>query len=145
MDIAIRAVILFFVVFVLTRIIGRRELSSLQPFDLLLLIIIGDAIQQGLTQNDFSLTGALIAIGTFALLQVGTSYVSYRARWLRPVLEGHPIVVVQDGKVIDANLKRERITHEEVAEEARKQQIASMADVQWAVLETNGQISFIPK
>ncbi len=145
MDIAIRAVVLFAFVFLLTRIIGRREVSSLQPFDLLLLIIIGDAMQQGLTQNDYSMTGAIIAIGTFALLQVGASYLSFRFRWLRPVLEGHPIVVVQDGKVIEANLRRERITKEELAEEARKQQVASIDDVQWAVLETNGQINFIPK
>lgn len=145
MDIAIRAVVLFAFVFLLTRIIGRRELSSLQPFDLVLLIIIGDAIQQGLTQNDYSLTGAMIAVGTFAVLQIGVSYLGYRFRALRPVLEGHPIVVVQDGKVIKGNLNRERITEDELAEEARKQQIASIERVQWAVLETNGQISFIPK
>ena len=70
MDLAIRAVVLFFFVFLLTRIIGRRELSSLEPFDLILLIVIGDAIQQGLTQDDYSVTGAMIVVGTFAILQV---------------------------------------------------------------------------
>jgi uncharacterized membrane protein YcaP (DUF421 family) len=145
MDIAIRAVILYAFVFLLMRIVGRRELSNLQPFDLVLLIIIGDALQQGLTQSDYSVTGAMIAVGTFALLQVGTSYLNFRVRKARPVLEGHPIVVVQDGKVIDDNLKRERITVEELAEEARQQQIASISDIQWAVLETSGNISFIPK
>ena len=145
MDIAIRAIVLYVFVFLLMRLAGRRELSSLQPFDLVLLIIIGDALQQGLTQSDYSVTGAMIAVGTFALLQVATSYLNFRVPWFRPVLEGHPIVVVQDGKIIDANLRRERIAVEELAEAMRIQQIASIEDVAWAVVETSGQISFIPK
>jgi uncharacterized membrane protein YcaP (DUF421 family) len=145
MDIALRAVALFFFVYLLTRIIGRRELSSLEPFDLILLIVLGDAIQQGLTQDDYSVTGAMIAVGTFALLQVFVSYLNFRVSWLRPVLDGHPVVLIEDGKPIERNLKRERLTVEEVAEEARQQQIASLEDVQWAVLETSGNISFIEK
>jgi uncharacterized membrane protein YcaP (DUF421 family) len=145
MDIAIRAVVLYVFVFLLMRLAGRRELSSLQPFDLVLLIIIGDALQQGLTQSDYSVTGAMIAVGTFALLQVATSYLNFRVPWFRPVLEGYPIVVVQDGTIIDANLRRERIAVEELAEAMRLQQIASIEDVAWAVVETSGQISFIPK
>src|SRR6185503_6192072 len=70
MDLAIRATVLFLFVYLLTRIIGRRELSSLEPFDLILLIVMGDAIQQGLTQDDYSVTGAFIVVGTFAILQV---------------------------------------------------------------------------
>jgi uncharacterized membrane protein YcaP (DUF421 family) len=124
-------------------VIGRRELSSLQPFDLILLIVLGDAVQQGLTQDDYSLTGAFLVIGTFAVLQVSVSWIGYRFPRARPVLEGDPIVVVQDGKVIEGNLKRERLTIDEIAEEARQQQIAHLADVKWAVLETNGKISFI--
>jgi uncharacterized membrane protein YcaP (DUF421 family) len=145
MDIALRAIVLYVFVFLLMRLAGRRELSSLQPFDLVLLIIIGDALQQGLTQSDYSVTGAMIAVGTFALLQVATSYLNFRIPWFRPALEGHPIVVVQDGKIIEANLRRERIAVEELAEAARLQQIASIEDVAWAVVETSGQISFIPK
>ena len=145
MDIAIRAIVLYVFVFLLMRLAGRRELSSLQPFDLVLLIIIGDALQQGLTQSDYSVTGAMIAVGTFALLQVATSYLNFRVPWFRPVLEGYPIVVVQDGKIIDANLRSERIAVEELAEAMRLQQIASIDDVAWAVVETSGQISFIPK
>ena len=88
MDLTIRAVALFFFVYLLTRIIGRRELSSLEPFDLILLIVIGDAIQQGLTQDDYSVTGALIVIGTFAILQILVSYLSFRFPRLRPALDG---------------------------------------------------------
>ena len=145
MDLALRAVFLFCFVYLLTRIIGRRELSSMEPFDLILLIVIGDAIQQGLTQDDYSVTGALIVVGTFAILQVLISFVSYRFPPMRPVLEGEPIVIVQDGKPIERNMKRERITVEEVMVEARLQQVASMDDIAWAVLETNGKVSVIPK
>jgi uncharacterized membrane protein YcaP (DUF421 family) len=145
MDLAIRAIILYAFVFFLTRVVGRRELSSLQPFDLILLIVLGDSIQQGLTQDDYSVTGAIIVIGTIAALQVLTSYVSFRIPRLRPVLDGQPIVVVEDGKPIPKNLHRERISVEELAEEMRQQQIASLDEVQWAVLETSGAISFIKK
>src|SRR5918911_1387567 len=137
MDLAIRAVVLYFFVFLVTRIIGRRELSSLEPFDLILLIVLGDAIQQGLTQDDYSVTGAVIVVGTMAILQVATSYASFKVPRLRPMLEGEPIVVVQDGKPLERNLKRERLTVEEVLVEARSQQIASLDDIAWAVLETN--------
>jgi uncharacterized membrane protein YcaP (DUF421 family) len=145
MDLAIRAVVLFGFVYLLTRIIGRRELSSMEPFDLILLIVIGDAIQQGLTQDDYSVTGALIVIGTFAVLQILISYLSYRFPRLRPALDGEPMVVVQDGKAIEKNMKRERITLEEVMVEARLQQVASLDQIAWAVLETSGKISVIPK
>jgi len=145
MDLAIRAVVLFTFVYLLTRIIGRRELSSLEPFDLILLIVIGDAIQQGLTQDDYSVTGAVIVVGTFAVLQVFVSFLSYKFPRLRPVLDGEPIVVVQDGKPIERNMRRERITVEEVMVEARRQQITQLDEIAWAVLETSGRVSVIPK
>jgi uncharacterized membrane protein YcaP (DUF421 family) len=145
MDLTIRAVVLFFFVFLITRIIGRRELSSLEPFDLILLIVMGDAIQQGLTQDDYSVTGALTVIGTFAILQVIVSYVSFRFPRMRPVLDGEPLVIVQDGSAIEKNMKRERLTLEEVMVAARQQQVTSLDDIAWAVLETSGKISVIPK
>jgi uncharacterized membrane protein YcaP (DUF421 family) len=145
MDIVLRAIFLYaFVVFVM-RVIGRRELSSMTPFDLVLLIILGDAIQQGLTQDDYSVTGAVLAIATIASLQVFTSYVSYRSRRARRLLEGDPIVVVDHGRIVENNLKRERMTEDEVAAEMRQQQIASLDDVEWAIIESNGSMSFIKK
>lgn len=143
MDLVLRAVVIFAFVLLLTRIIGKRELGSLQPFDLILLIVLGDALQQGLTQDDYSLTGAILVVGTIAVLQVFVSWLSYRFPRTRPVLEGEPVIIVQNGNVIEKNLKRERLTVADITEEARKQQIAHLADVRWAVLETSGQISFI--
>jgi uncharacterized membrane protein YcaP (DUF421 family) len=145
MDIVLRTILVFFVMLLLTRVIGRRELSSLQPFDLILLIVLGDAVQQGLTQDDYSLTGAFLVIFTFALLQVFVSWVGYRFPPARPVLEGNPLIVVDDGNLIENNLKRERLTPEEIAEAARQNGIGHLSEVRWAVLETSGTISFIKK
>ncbi len=146
MDLALRAVVVYFFIFLLTRIVGRRELSSLGPFDIILLVVIGDAVQQGLTQDDYSLTGAVIVVTANALLQVFTSYLSFRFRVLRPVLEGDPIVIIQDGKPIERNMHRERLTLEDVMEEARSSaQIASVDEIQFAVVERNGTISFLEK
>jgi len=144
-DLVLRAAVVFVFVVVLTRVIGRRELGSLAPIDLILLIILGDALQQGLTQDDYSVTGAFLVVGTLAVLQVFTSWMTYRVPFTRKVLEGEPLIVVQDGKLIDKNLKRERMTLEEVTESARMHEIGSLDEFQWAVLERNGEISFIKK
>jgi uncharacterized membrane protein YcaP (DUF421 family) len=144
-DIAARGVVLFVFIYLLTRVIGRRELSSFQPFDLILLIVLGDTIQQGLTQDDYSVTGAIIAVGTIAALQLVTSWTAFRFPSLRRVLDGHPIVLVEDGKVIEKNLRRERLTMDDLTEQARVSQIASIEDVQWAIFEPSGTISFLEK
>ena len=145
MDIVLRSIFLFGVLLVVTRIIGKRELSTLQPFDLILLIVLGDAVQQGLTQDDYSVTGAVLVIGTIAVLQVFVSYLGFKFPSVRPILEGEPVVLVEDGRPIDRNLRRERLTHVELTEAARKQEIASLDEVKWAVLETSGEITFIKK
>jgi uncharacterized membrane protein YcaP (DUF421 family) len=145
MDIVARAFFAFLFVVIVTRVIGRRELSSLQPFDLILLIVLGDLIQQGVTQSDYSFTGLVLAGGTFTILTVAVSYLVYRFKALRPVFEAEPLILVEDGKPVERNLRRERMTIEEVAAEARQQQIPSLRAVHWAVLESNGKISFIQR
>jgi uncharacterized membrane protein YcaP (DUF421 family) len=145
MDIVLRAAFAFLVILLLTRIVGRRELNTLEPFDLILLVTIGDLVQQGVTQNDFSVTGLTLALGTIAVLTVLFSYLPWRFQFLRPVLEGVPVILIQDGDVIEKNLRRHRLTQEEIAAEARHQQIDSFDKIRWAVLETSGKISFIGK
>jgi uncharacterized membrane protein YcaP (DUF421 family) len=118
----------------------------MEPFDLILLVVLGDLTQQGVTQSDYSITGLTLAIGTMAVMTVLVSYLSFRFKRLRPVLDGEPIVLVQDGKPLLRNLNRERITTEELAAAARVQaQIGTFDEIEWAILETNGQISFIKK
>ena len=143
MDVVIRAAIVFVVIFTFTRILGRRELSTLQPFDLILLVVIGDLVQSGITQNDLSVTGVVLVLSTIGILQVLTSYLGFRFVRLRRVLEGEPIVLMHDGKVIERNMKRERLDIADLAEKARLNGVGSLDDVKWAVLETNGDISFI--
>ena len=145
MDLVLRTVVVFLIIFVVTRAVGRRELSSMEPFDLILLVVIGDLVQQGVTQSDYSLTGTATVIVTLALLVVGTAYLSFRFRRLRPLLEGEPILIVSDGHVIERSLHKQRMTVEEVEAEARLSSIASLEEVRYAVLESNGQISFIKK
>ena len=144
MDLVLRAAIIFFFIWALTRVVGRRELNTMEPFDVILLVVIGDLVQQGVTQSDYSLTGAVLVISTVALLTVTLSYVSFRFPRLRPFMDGEPLVLVQNGQVIERNLRRERLTVEELLAEARLAQIAELADVRFAVLETNGSISFVP-
>ncbi|HSD81429.1 MAG TPA: YetF domain-containing protein, partial [Solirubrobacteraceae bacterium] len=126
MDVVLRAAVAFSFIFFLTRVVGRRELSSLEPFDLIMLIVLGDLVQQGVTQSDYSVTGLVLAAGTIAFMQVAVSYLNYRFRPVRQVLSGEPILLVEDGRVLERNLSRERITREELEEQARQSQLDSL-------------------
>jgi uncharacterized membrane protein YcaP (DUF421 family) len=143
MDLVLRAIVMFLFLFGVLRVAGRRELASLSPFEMILLIVMGDLIQQGITQSDYSVTGAVLVVTTLVLMSVALQYLTFRFRRLEPVLEGEPILVVSDGEVIENNLRRERITHAELEAEARLNSIFDIADVRYAVLETNGKISFL--
>ena len=146
MDVVIRAALMYFFLLFLTRVVGRRELSSLEPFDLILLIVLGDLIQQGVTQSDYSFTGLMLAAGTIAIMQTSVSWIGYRSPGKAGlVLEGEPIVIVQDGKCLERNTKRERIRKEEVLESARKNGIGSLDEIEWGILETSGEMTFIKK
>ena len=143
MDLVLRTVFVFVLILVVTRAVGRRELSSMEPIDLILLVVIGDLVQSGVTQSDYSLTGTTIVIVTMALLVVGTAWLGFRFRRLRPILEGEPIILVADGQILEKNLRRQRMTVEELGAEARLAQIGSLDDVRYAVLESNGKVSFL--
>ena len=143
MDLVLRTGFAFLLILVITRAVGRRELSSMEPVDLILLVVIGDLVQQGVTQSDYSLTGATIVLVTMAVLVVATAWLSFRFARLRPVLEGEPTLLISDGEILTRNLRRERMTVDEVRAEARQSSIGALRDVRYAVLETNGRISFI--
>ena len=145
MDIVIRATVMFVVLFVLLRLLGKRELSQMTPFELVLLIVMGDLIQQGVTHNDFSLTGATLAIGTFAFWALVLSWLSYRFPRAERLLEGEPRILIRDGEILRENMKHDRITPSELEAEMRLAGIARTSDVAWAILETDEKISFIGK
>jgi uncharacterized membrane protein YcaP (DUF421 family) len=144
-DLVLRTIFVFGLILVVTRAVGRRELGEMEPFDVILLVVIGDLVQNAVTQSDHSLTGATIVVATLGSLTVFTAYLSFRFRRLRPMLEGRPVLLVADGEVLEDNLRRQRMTVEEVAAEARLQKIASFEQIRFAVLESNGAISFLER
>src|SRR5918911_786258 len=145
MDIVGRACFAYVFILFLMRVVGRRELSSMEPSDLILLVVMGDLIQNGVTQSDNSMTGVVLAVSTFGLLAVATSYLVFKSRRAQSVIEGEPVIIVEDGKPIERNLRGDRVTVDEVTEEARAKGIESLDEVKWAVLETSGEITFIRK
>jgi uncharacterized membrane protein YcaP (DUF421 family) len=145
MDLVFRSIAVFFFIFLVTRVSGRRELSSLQPFDLILLVVMGDLVQQGITQDDQSVTGTLIVISSIVLLSVFVSWISFRFPRARSITEGEPVVLVHDGRPIEKNMRRERITLRDIEAEARAAQIRSLDELEWAILEDDGHISCIPR
>lgn len=145
MDIVIRAAVAYvFIIFIL-RVMGRRELSSLGPSDLVLVVVLGDLVQNGVTQADQSVTGMLIAISTFALLTVAMSVLTFKSRRAQTFVEGQPLILVQDGMPIEKNLRAERIRVDDIADEARGQGIEKIDDIKWCLLETSGSMSFVKK
>lgn len=143
MDIVIRASVIFAALYLLLRLLGKRELGQMTPFELLVLVVMGDLIQQGVTHNDFSLTGAILAIGTFAFWGLVLSWLTYLSPRAERLLDGEPRVIIRDGELLEENLRRDRMTRSEVESEMRLAGISRMADVAWGILEPQGKISFI--
>jgi uncharacterized membrane protein YcaP (DUF421 family) len=142
-DIVLRATVAYVFIIFLLRIIGRRELSTLAPSDLVLLVVMGDLVQNGVTQSDQSVTGVFLAVSTFALLTVAVSVMSYKSRRVHTLVQGAPLILVQDGKPIEQNLRSERLNVDDIAEQARGQGIERLDEVKWCVLEASGAMSFI--
>jgi uncharacterized membrane protein YcaP (DUF421 family) len=145
LDVVLRAAAAYaFIIFIL-RVIGRRELSDLGPSDIVLLVVMGDLVQNGVTQADDSVTGMFLAISTFGVLTVGLSYLTFRVRGAKILVEGAPVILLQDGMPIPESLRKERLTIDDLCEQARGQGIEKLNDVKWCVLEPSGQLSFIKK
>jgi uncharacterized membrane protein YcaP (DUF421 family) len=143
MELVIRATCLYFFLWLVARGTGKRELSEMTAFELILLVTMGDLIQQGVTQEDTSITGAFLAVGTLAFWILLFGYLGWKFPRTRPAIEGVPVVVVRDGKPLDEVLKLERLVFDEVCESARNQGIADLAQIRIGVLEPDGKFSFI--
>lgn len=143
MDIVLRASVMFLAIYGLLRLMGKREIGQMAPFELVTLIVIGDLIQQGVTHQDFSLTGATLAVLTFAAWSLLFNWLSHHSPRARAALEGEPVVLVRHGVPISVNLDRERIDSDELGAEMRLAGIARLDQVAWAILEPEGKISFI--
>lgn len=145
MDIVIRASVMFFALYLLVRVMGKRELAQMTPFELIVLVVLGDLVQQGVTHNDFSMTGAVLAISTMGFWALALSWVTFLSPKAEAALDGEPRVIVRDGQVVKENLHRDRLTHGEILSEMRLAGIAHLSDVAWAILEPKGKMSFIKR
>ena len=142
MELVYRAAVVYFFLWFITRVIGKKELGSMSPFELVLLVTMGDLVQQGVTQEDYSVTGSILVIGTFALLLVFFSWLSFRFKRLRAPLEGMPVVVVKDGRMLEQVMRYERLSDTELQEGLREQGIDDVRKVSVGVLEPDGKLSF---
>ena len=145
MEIVVRAAVVFCLLWGVTRAVGRSTLGELSTFELVLFVTMGDLVQQGVTQQDYSVTAAALAVCTFALLTVLVSWVNRRWAAARPVTHGVPVVIVRGGEVDAAALRHERLSASDLMAAAREQGIRSFGDVDLAVLEAEGKISFFTR
>jgi uncharacterized membrane protein YcaP (DUF421 family) len=142
MEIVFRAAFIFIFLWIVTRAVGRAQLGELSTFQLMLYVTMGDLVQQGITQQDYSVTGSLLAVSTFALLTIVISWLAWRYKHLRPMIDGMPIIVMRDGDPVIEAMAQERMTMEELRAQAREQGIRNLHEVDLAVLETDGKVSF---
>jgi uncharacterized membrane protein YcaP (DUF421 family) len=143
MEIVLRSTAIFFFLFVVVRWMGRRQLSEMSAFELLVLVTMGDLVQQGVTQEDMSVTGAVLSVGTMAVWSIVLGYVTYRWRRTEPVITGFPVMIIRDGRPIEDALAVERVPIDEVLEAARQQGIDDLGKIRVGILEADGRFSFI--
>ena len=145
MDSVLRAAAIYLVLMVLFKIAGRRSLAELTTFDLVLLMVIGEATQQALLGDDFSLTNALLVIATLITIDIGLSLIKQRSRWFSRLFDGGPTIVVENGQLLHERLKRARLDEGDILEAARSAQgIVEIRQIKFAILERNGKLSVIP-
>ena len=145
MEIIVRATVMFGFVYLLTRGMKKRTLGDLAPFELLFLIVLGDLVQTGVTQEDYSLTGSILAISTFGFWVSLLAWISWRSDRARRLIEGVPLVLVHDGKPVEAALKLEHMPMAEIMEAARQAGLESLDQIRLAILEPSGRISIIKR
>ena len=142
MEIVIRALVVFVFLWLVTRAVGRSTLGELSTFELLLYVTMGDLVQQAVTQQDYSVTTAVLAVGTFALLTVGLSWVQWRWPRTRPVVTGRPVLVFAEGRPLEDHMRRERLSVADLLVAAREQGIKHTSQIEYAVLEADGRMAF---
>ena len=143
MQIVIRALVMFLFLWFCMQAMGRKELAQISPFELVLLVVMGDLIQQGVTQQDSSVVGAMLAVTTFVVCILALSYTTYRFKRARNVIEGQPVVLVRDGRPVAKMIEYQRLSVDDVKDAAREQGIADLRQVRWGFIESDGKFSFI--
>jgi uncharacterized membrane protein YcaP (DUF421 family) len=144
MEMIIRVAVIYAFLMVGLRLMGKREFGQLSPFELVTLLLIPEILTDALTAGDSSLTAALTSVSTLLVLVFLTSVLAYRSPMFGRLTEGEPQVLVQDGHLVPSAMHRERVSPEEILAEMHKVGLERLNQVKWAVLETDGRISFIP-
>jgi len=145
MELVLRATAVFWFLWLIVRGLGKRSLAQLTPLDLLLIVVIGDFVQQGVTQEDMSVTGAFIAVSVFVVWTLISDAVSRHSRSASRILAGDPVVILRDGEVVSSRLDRERVSLDELKEAARIEGFGDLSEIAFGVLETDGQFSFVAR
>jgi uncharacterized membrane protein YcaP (DUF421 family) len=146
MDAVLRAAAIYFFLLVIFRIAGERTLTSMTTFDFVLLLIIAEATQQGLVGNDFSVTKAFLVIITLVGIDIALSILKDKFPAIDKLVEGVPLVIVENGKPLKERMHRARVDDKDVLMAAREHQgLQRMDQIMYAVLERTGEISIIPK
>lgn len=146
MDSVLRATAIYLALLVLFKIAGRRSLAELTTFDFVLLMIIGEATQQALLGDDFSLTNALMVIVTLIAIDVGLSLLKQRSQWVSQLIDGGPTVIVEDGRILQGRMRHARLVEADIMEAARSSQgIETLEQIKFEIIERNGKISVIAK
>ncbi len=145
MEIILRAAAIYMALLVMFRLLGKRSLSQLSAFDLIVFLIISEAVQNALVDDEKSVVVGLTIALTFVMLDLGLSLLKRRFPGFETLAEGLPVGLVERGRPIEAHMRKTRITQEDILEAARLSQgLERMAQIRYAVLETNGSISIIP-
>jgi len=146
MDSVLRAAGMYLALMVLFKIAGRRSLAELTTFDFVLLMIIGEATQQALLGDDFSLTNSMLVIVTLIAVDVGLSLLKQRSCWMSRLIDGEPTIIVENGKLLRERLRHARLVEADVMEAARSSQgIETLEEIKFAIIERNGKISIIAR
>lgn len=146
MDAVLRALAVFLILLVLFRLSGKRTLSQVTTFDFVLLLIVSEATQQALLGEDFSIMQAALVIATLIGLDRLSDYLSWRFGWFQRATESVPLVLIEDGRVLHGVMAKAHVDVDEILAAARESQGLERVDqIKWAVLETSGGISVVPK
>ena len=141
----IRAVVVYLFLLLLLRLTGKRQVGQLAPFDLVLLLVLSNAVQNSMNGGDNSITGGLILAVTLVALNGGVGYLTYRSKRLEGLIEGRPMILVHDGKIDPVAMRQAKMTLHELEASLRGAGCAGPHEVRFAVLENNGSVSVIPK
>jgi uncharacterized membrane protein YcaP (DUF421 family) len=140
-----RSIVVYLVVLVGLRLGGRREIGQLTPFDLVVILLVANAVQNAMVGTDTSLQGGLVAAATLLAVNAAVAQLRLRSTRLRHLVEGVPVVLIQHGEWVTANLRREALTEDEVLAAIREHgAIGEVEHVALAVLETDGAVSVVP-